>query len=217
MTDPLLASKLALEQELLTPLSHVLMGYVVAKQQPMALFERLAWSTQLQDVLLNHYVRVVMVVTGRKPNRPQPLLDAALTNEHATNLTRRAGQQTKLILGSIDREWDRIPETKADTVSQGLWSQMYSKAKAVWEKLKSKLPTIVAGQTNPPAEDAREREARRLAGNRALVKTWSTMRDERVRDAHIRAEGQERNVDQAFDIGGEQLMFPGDQALGATL
>jgi hypothetical protein len=216
VNDPLLDAKLALERELLTPLSHVLMGYVISKQETQTLFGRTAWATQLQDVLLGHYARVVMVVTGRRPKRPQPINEAALSIEHVADLTRRAAHQTRLILASIDREWDRTPETKADT-TQSLYSKMLGKAKAVWDKLKAKLPTIISGQTNPPAEDAREREARRLAGNRQIIKWWSSMEDERVRHAHAVAEAQERQIDQAFDVGGERLMFPGDQSLGASL
>lgn len=41
-------------------------------------------------------------------------------------------------------------------------------------------------------------------------KTWVTQGDERVRDWHEDADGQEVPVDQPFDVGGESLMYPGD-------
>lgn len=41
-------------------------------------------------------------------------------------------------------------------------------------------------------------------------KTWVTAGDERVRDTHAEADGQTVPIDQPFDVGGEQLMYPGD-------
>lgn len=43
-----------------------------------------------------------------------------------------------------------------------------------------------------------------------VIKIWNTQGDEKVRDAHSRAEGQEASVDQPFYVGGEQLMYPAD-------
>lgn len=41
-------------------------------------------------------------------------------------------------------------------------------------------------------------------------KEWLTARDERVRDAHKRADGQVVAADESFRVGGEALRFPGD-------
>lgn len=46
-------------------------------------------------------------------------------------------------------------------------------------------------------------------------KRWRTMNDNDVRDTHMLAEGQERDIDKPFDIGTSQLMFPCDTSLGA--
>lgn len=42
------------------------------------------------------------------------------------------------------------------------------------------------------------------------TKTWVTAGDERVRDTHADTDGQTVPLDQPFDVGGEQLMYPGD-------
>lgn len=42
------------------------------------------------------------------------------------------------------------------------------------------------------------------------VKVWNSMHDNRVRDAHARADGQEAQLDRPFVVDGEELMFPGD-------
>ena len=64
------------------------------------------------------------------------------------------------------------------------------------------------------------------AGNFQLYQAWDVPRkmwlstpDNRTRAAHsaIDVDGQIRDIDQPFDVGGEQLMYPGDSSLGASL
>lgn len=49
-----------------------------------------------------------------------------------------------------------------------------------------------------------------------LKHVWLTSEDDRVRDAHVRANGQRRDIDKPFIVDGEKLMFPGDPSLGAS-
>lgn len=51
---------------------------------------------------------------------------------------------------------------------------------------------------------------------RPMKKVWQTARDERVREWHADAHGQERPIDAPFDVGGEQLDFPGDRENGSA-
>lgn len=43
-------------------------------------------------------------------------------------------------------------------------------------------------------------------------KRWLTSRDDKVRPAHIAAEGQVVNIDEPFVVGSSLLMFPGDKS-----
>jgi hypothetical protein len=43
-------------------------------------------------------------------------------------------------------------------------------------------------------------------------KQWLTAEDDKVRETHAEADGQTVPVDQPFDVGGEQLDYPGDPA-----
>lgn len=43
-----------------------------------------------------------------------------------------------------------------------------------------------------------------------LIKVWASLEDERVRPAHAAADGQKRQLHEAFDVGGEKMMYPGD-------
>jgi hypothetical protein len=49
-----------------------------------------------------------------------------------------------------------------------------------------------------------------------VKKQWNTRRDNKVRKWHQEAEGQMKNYDVPFVVGGQSLRFPGDNALGAT-
>jgi hypothetical protein len=49
-----------------------------------------------------------------------------------------------------------------------------------------------------------------------LRKRWLTANDDRVRDTHDEAEGQERDVDEPFEVGGEECMYPRDASLSAA-
>lgn len=48
------------------------------------------------------------------------------------------------------------------------------------------------------------------------IKTWHTVGDEKVRIAHRAANFQTQLLSLPFDVGGEELMQPGDSSLGAT-
>lgn len=49
-----------------------------------------------------------------------------------------------------------------------------------------------------------------------LRKIWDATFDGRTRDTHKRADGQKKWFEEAFKVGSSQLMFPGDDSLGAA-
>lgn len=58
---------------------------------------------------------------------------------------------------------------------------------------------------------ARDTEARGVP----LEKEWISQHDPRTRDSHVDADGQRVPLDEPFDVGDYQLMFPLDESLGA--
>ena len=48
-------------------------------------------------------------------------------------------------------------------------------------------------------------------------KSWVTVGDDKVRETHVDADGQQQAVDVPFDLAGGQLMFPTDGSLGADV
>lgn len=49
-----------------------------------------------------------------------------------------------------------------------------------------------------------------------MQREWIATKDHRTREWHGRADGQRVGVDEAFTVGGEKLMFPGDRSHGAS-
>ena len=48
-----------------------------------------------------------------------------------------------------------------------------------------------------------------------VTREWDSSGDARTRETHVRADGQKRQGNAPFDVGGYQLRYPGDSSLGA--
>ncbi len=57
-------------------------------------------------------------------------------------------------------------------------------------------------------------QAADVTGSR-VTRTWVTVGDAQVRPEHAAADGQTVGLHEAFDVGGEQLMYPGDFSGGS--
>ncbi len=51
----------------------------------------------------------------------------------------------------------------------------------------------------------------------ATKKYWSAIMDDATRETHAEADGQERDIQEPFEVGGSLLQYPGDASLGADL
>jgi len=99
-------------------------------------------------------------------------------------------------------------------------------------KFKGRVEGIITLETQAPAEATKLFEARTIAGLEPeptplerirrptpsrLNKTWRTMGDSLVRDAHRAANFQKVPIDEPFVVKGQLLMIPGDNSMGATI
>jgi hypothetical protein len=95
--------------------------------------------------------------------------------------------------------------------------------------LSSRGDSIAVTETQLGAEATKATEAEVLYGMNPTVaggdqvrgdgqptKVWESVGDDRVRDAHLEADGQEVPISEPFIVDGESLMFPGDPSLGAS-
>ena len=94
-------------------------------------------------------------------------------------------------------------------------------------KLKGRQQSIAITETQNAAETAKATEAEVLAGHRPSIvaasgapanvdKEWVTVGDQNVRDSHVLADSQTRDVSKPFTVEGQLLRYPGDTSLGAS-
>jgi len=86
--------------------------------------------------------------------------------------------------------------------------------KAIPDIAKARAATIARTETHAAATAATN-ETIRFKNVRIKSKTWWTRRDELVRATHTEVHGVSVPFDEPFDVGASQLMFPGDDSLGA--
>jgi len=92
----------------------------------------------------------------------------------------------------------------------------------------SRISSIATTETNIASNDGQDQEMTALGdtdaefedgttmSNYEGTKTWVAILDDRTRDAHAEADGQEVGMDEPFSVGGESLMYPGDDNLDAS-
>lgn len=247
MSDARLTAKLTLEAELARPLARVLMGYVARWEHlggVLTLADRIGYQMSIRAALERHYARTVSVMLGKRPTSATTIDSVALSMRHGERLRARAHNQALYILGSIDRDLVAIMAAGADadpmaiksidgfeakkdppssTGSIGYSLRLRATAMQAFYKLRAKLRAMVNAETEETAEEAMFEWVSQGKANAPVVKAWITVGDERVRDSHVAAgetyglEGTPIPVDQAFQLAGGQLRFPGDSSLGAPL
>lgn len=90
----------------------------------------------------------------------------------------------------------------------------------------NRIPTISTTEVQYAAENAKSVEVEEMDAGDAVygdkhfsdmtkTKVWVAVLDDKTRDWHADADGQEVDLDDSFDVGGDQMMEPGDDSLGA--
>lgn len=238
----LLVAKLALEQELVTPLTVAGFDYIQAREKiggrDLSAFERMDHVARFEQILLRHYCRTSMVVTGRRPPRDPSVNEAAISMRHMASMVNRAKDQAQRIVNAIDREM-RIELERAGAASaiaddgtghpvagKAALDDIETKAEKVTGvtagmvgRYRARIPAMANVNTNVVAEEARHESIidRMLDTGGQLKQEWNSLMDGRERPAHHEAHGQIRNIDEPFEVGGALLRFPGDSGLGAPL
>lgn len=232
--DDVLEAKIALEGEIARPIYRACLRYLSAwvdARGELGMFARVAHQQSIEALLIQHYARVVMVMTGRTPGRFPRIEEAALSMRHAERLRSRAQNQAMMIVAGMDRDLARAlieVESGAKGVASDFetkkskWSVQYlmkwkESAKRAAEKIKKRIKALANKETQEPAEESRFEWVKQNEADSDIFHVWHSLMDGRERPAHHEAHEQERRIDLPFDVGGEKLMFPGDQSRGASL
>ncbi len=142
---------------------------------------------------------------------------------------RRAVQLANAESARITEEEGRIPTLQEESLIAGA---------LLARQLRGRTSRIVTLETQAPSEMSKLMNAFTLLdlsrtlrnrggsgdkpepGDARIPQSWVTQGDNLVRTdpgtGHLGADGQTRFVGEAFDVGGQRLMYPGDTSLGAT-
>ncbi len=204
-------------------------------------FDASTLQPELTEILDNHYERVGEPFSEQiTETLPRDIMatdteTALITTALLIFFSARAVEQADIITATNQRDITASIDL-AITISQeeavaGRPQSRHDTAVQTGANLNRKLAGRVTGiaalETQAAAEAAKATEAQVLTGQLPSVtggsprdvpvtKEWVTVGDERVREAHVFADSQDRSLNQAFDVGGEQLRWPGDTSLGAS-
>lgn len=237
-----LIRKMDLEQKLtreLTQLNNRIVGDTVKTFADSGLaFDVSVLVPEYQSMLGEHYVRTAKAFEGQIADELP--VDIAATEDEisiinqalATYYVARAIEQTAIItdtnqknIASAILEASETRDEAGKPLSRRDQAQEAGVNTA--RKLKGRQQSIAITETQNAAETAKATEAEVLAGKQPSViaasgapaqvdKEWVTVGDKNVRDSHVLADSQTRDVSKPFSVDNELLRYPGDTLLGAS-
>ncbi len=140
-------------------------------------------------------------------SKSKAALITSTNNKEIKNAFQKASQQLTVVEGFEADVPPRVLASDAD--------------RRFIRSAKARIDNIAITETQSPAEEQKANEMKALLFTGAITsfstkKEWTAILDNVVRDAHFKADGQVRNITEAYEVGGEVLMKPGDTSLGAT-
>jgi hypothetical protein len=183
-------------------------------------------AVAIEATLLTHYRDVGKVFSRQLTNRlPNPV--------SVTGLERTMIEQNldTIFVARASAQAQRIATTTSHNISRSVASQLAvagvdaADNKAVGRAIGTQLSrhftkrsvSIATVETQNSAETAKEIEAQIVIPDTAqITKEWVSRGDNKVRPAHISADGQVVAVNEPFTVMGERLMYPGDPAGSAA-
>lgn len=177
--------------------------------EPVFARSRAAWRSLLAGLYARVGLRMALRTWDQSGLAPQDAVWAETIAdwvrrhlpEHIDSIVETSREQVAEALDALPPEGDR--EAALDRVYAGSAAQ--------------RAPLIA--QTEVVAASGLGGHVAAVAASRQGVqatRTWHSLLDGRERPAHGEADGQRREMDEAYVIGGERLMFPGDPSLGAS-
>jgi len=201
--------------------------YITTKNVLLALL----FLPEMQYLIENHYLTVAKVFAKRVNKDDVKLtIDEAkiLRNKIMQDAKRNADVSSKEILDTVQRD---INASFAEARTEALKKQEVLSTRKLASIMSAKFKrksiaraktTIPLTQTQQAAEKTKynvfnaHHNAINKPNKKTGIKTWHTIGDDRVREAHREANLQSQQLNLPFEVGGEQLMQPGDTSLGAT-
>jgi predicted ABC-type ATPase len=164
------------------------------------------------DLLLHFYRRIYRDQYNAISKVETKAESRFLTNQ-VEYLKRRAAQKIVGISEGLRRE---IADLMVKMVGEGKSPQAITRelTKLGPQISRRRAATIARTEAHQAALDA-VAESIKYRNIKIRSKTWWSARDNRVREDHVAAHGQNKPIDDPFEVGGALLMYPGDDSLGA--
>lgn len=210
------------------------------------LFNSLTMADELTGLLLRFYKKTdgqfegifyeklpkSLQITGEELNKLNESKDKYFND-------RSSSQSLLILLTTNNQIFDSVELAKKQAEEQARQDKPTSnRATAliagalVLNKLNARNRSIARFEIGNAAESVKSAEADVLTGNdpyistkrppqnNPVIKTWITKGDQKVRKdpfSHVSADFQEQPTTKPFIVGGQQLMYPGDTSLGASI
>jgi uncharacterized protein with gpF-like domain len=176
-------------------------GYLIQRGQPIL-------SAHYQRVYRDAFNSITEKVTKAAPLRVGQFMRNQLAWLESEAGTRISGISRNLVDDVSDIVWRGVREGKAQHV--------------IADELEERIPdlssaraaTIARTETHSSATDAFDTTIREK-GIAIVSKTWWTAGDNRVRESHALLHGETVEMDETFDVGDSEMMYPGDDSQGA--
>lgn len=116
--------------------------------------------------------------------------------------------------GASEKVWERVRDTLQSGIDKGETMQdLAGRVRKEFNGISSRRASTIAQTETANAYSNGRHKAMKQAGIQR--KRWLTSGNDNVRDTHRAANGQTVGIDEAYIVGGHELMHPGDSSLGA--
>jgi uncharacterized protein with gpF-like domain len=192
----------------------------------------------MKDVLSNHYDNVTQKFNQHivnqigKPENHGEILNSINTASSVHNEL-RANDSSAIIAQTTIKDANKAIETvKQQALAKGeaiTNATLAARSRILLnQKISGRINTIAATETQNPAENSKQTEIDYLDHHNAEIdgeniaerkkqKQWIAILDNVTRVDHAEADGQTVDFDEPYEVAGQQLRFPGDMGLGATI
>ena len=200
------------------------------------------YSEQMDDIIFKHYQRVAKVYSGEILEevknvgfgfRETKAIEDEIVNADERFVAVQSAVRSGIINNTTEEKLNSIINTitvNAIEVGQALTAvEVAALASKEFSRSGVNRSNIISmTETQNAAEGIKFTEANTVVGSAqqlpdgtfvsGAVYEWNAVLDSRTRPAHVTADGQRRdfNAGEVFNVGGEELRYPGDSSLGAS-
>lgn len=200
---------------------------VVSRQMARELageFRLMAKSTtqhNASEMIVHHKIRLYPILY-RAYMRTFSVFGARLLEKCGLDTTEYKAQSARVQDVAARNYANKWAKVKAEQIGEATWNKI-SKAITDAQSSDSDVEDAIRGtldgnadararsiartETHGASQDAQFEVAQAIGLN---TKRWVATNDNRTRETHVEADGQEQDMDKPFNVGEDELMYPGD-------